>query len=146
MNSTISLLYIYGEWLPMSLEKCFISAVLWPLLALLAVPLWIVFYVYLSVAIVLVYEMSSKAKEEAQRSYYFILGHLWDFFGRIWHGKECLLFWVCLFWEKGPILMFIFSTRHFINSLKYEYWDCSSDNSALSSVIYIYLYLNIKFK
>ncbi|XP_013929176.1 PREDICTED: transmembrane protein 68-like [Thamnophis sirtalis] len=32
--------------------------------------------------------MSGKAKEDAQRSYYFILGYLWDYFGRIWHGYE----------------------------------------------------------
>ncbi|XP_070798394.1 DGAT1/2-independent enzyme synthesizing storage lipids-like [Pituophis catenifer annectens] len=88
MNSTISLPYIYGEWLPLGLEKYFIYAVLSPVLALMVVPVWIFFYVYLSVFIILFYEMSSKAKEEAQRSYYFILGHLWDFFGRIWHGYE----------------------------------------------------------
>ncbi|XP_026526063.1 transmembrane protein 68-like [Notechis scutatus] len=72
----------------MCLEKYFISAVLWPLLALIVIPIWIFFYIYLSVFIVLLYKMSSKTKEEAQRSYYFILGHLWDFFGRIWHGYE----------------------------------------------------------
>ncbi|KAG8133608.1 hypothetical protein E2320_011390, partial [Naja naja] len=88
MNSTISLPYINGEWLPMCLEKYVIYAVLWPLLALTAVPIWIFFYVYLSVFIVLLYKMSSKTKEEAQRSYYFILGNLWDYFGRIWHGYE----------------------------------------------------------
>ncbi|XP_070603870.1 DGAT1/2-independent enzyme synthesizing storage lipids-like [Erythrolamprus reginae] len=88
MNSTISLPYIYGEWLPLCLEKYFISAVLWAILALMAVPAWIFFCVYLSVFIVLVYEKYSKTKEEAQRRYYFILGYLWDLYGKIWHGYE----------------------------------------------------------
>ncbi|KAM6458399.1 DGAT1/2-independent enzyme synthesizing storage lipids-like [Liasis olivaceus] len=88
MNSSTSLAYVYGEWLPVYMEKYFLPAVLWPLLALVAVPLWIFFYIYLSVFIVLVYEISIKVKEETHKRCHFILGHLWDFFGRIWHGYE----------------------------------------------------------
>ncbi|KAJ7338831.1 hypothetical protein JRQ81_012733, partial [Phrynocephalus forsythii] len=92
MISSTNLSHISGEWVgTMNTEKNFLPGIICLLLAPVAVPLWVLFYVYLSAFIVLIYEMTI-ATVKLQRDYSttckIILAYLWDIFGRIWHGYE----------------------------------------------------------
>ncbi|XP_015269547.1 PREDICTED: transmembrane protein 68-like [Gekko japonicus] len=87
------LVYTFEEWTGAKfLQEYFLLGLSWLLTALLAVPLWIFCYVYLSAFIVQIFDKTSQltgsSSSKLQRKCIFLLACLWDIFGKIWHGYE----------------------------------------------------------
>ncbi|XP_060099770.1 transmembrane protein 68-like [Heteronotia binoei] len=93
MINPTDLTYTFEEWTGAKyVQEYFLLGLSWLLTALLAVPLWILCYMYLSALIVQIFDKTSQLTENSsnklQRICILVLAHLWDIFGKIWHGYE----------------------------------------------------------
>ncbi|XP_054840518.1 transmembrane protein 68-like [Eublepharis macularius] len=87
------LAYIFEEWTGAEhLQEYIFSGISWLLIALVAVPLWLFCYIYLSAFIVQIFDKISQltgySSNELQQKCFLVLAYLWDSFGKIWHGYE----------------------------------------------------------
>nr|XP_008114417.1 PREDICTED: transmembrane protein 68 isoform X1 [Anolis carolinensis]XP_016851149.1 PREDICTED: transmembrane protein 68 isoform X1 [Anolis carolinensis] len=89
MTSATTISYIFEEWIGTTYPmEYFLLGLMWLFLASIAGVLWVLFYVYLSAFVVLIYEKTLRLKGKYDVICYLILAYLWDIFGRIWHGYE----------------------------------------------------------
>ncbi|XP_062986805.1 DGAT1/2-independent enzyme synthesizing storage lipids-like [Elgaria multicarinata webbii] len=89
MTSSTNLTYIYEDLIgTICMESYLLSGIMWLPLALLAVPFWILCFVFISAFIAVFFDKMTVSKGTYPDMCLLTLAYLWDIFGRIWHGYE----------------------------------------------------------
>lgn len=121
MTNLSSLFYALEEWTVVEFLKKYlfhliiVSLTITGILVFFIVPLTIVFFIYLSNVLLLVYQRNNELKadplSDVWNSVRKTIASFWDIYARIWHGKydmTCLKLWIAVNDKYTEVLIFFF--------------------------------------